>query len=173
MRVGSWTGDTDTAAPETGGLGPHVRTNQRRGWGGGEEPCSTLSDLVFSLMLFAVNNDDDNNNVQCGTMWLKREEVGVQNAYDKLDFVAECFLLVSPMASGNMKIGLITECIQQLTIKTIKCPPLWFCVLIESINTQYSDAGLVQVWLLNGILITEGQDGSCVHWATLISWAAA
>lgn len=32
------------------------------------------------------------------------------------------FLLVSPMASGNMKMGIITECIQQLIIKLLNVP---------------------------------------------------
>ena len=42
-----------------------------------------------------------------------------QIAYNEIDGVAECFLLVSPMAFGNMKIGIITECIQQLIIKLL------------------------------------------------------
>ena len=53
------------------------------------------------------NNNNNDDNVQCGKMCLKGGGVGVgvQNAYNQLEFVAECFLLVSPMASGNMKIG--------------------------------------------------------------------
>lgn len=49
------------------------------------------------------------------TMWKQQnDKTRIKMHTFEIGCVAECFLLVSPTASGNMKIGIITECIQQL-----------------------------------------------------------
>lgn len=53
-----------------------------------------------------------------------------QIAYNTLDPVAECFAGLTH-ASGNIKIGIITECIQQLIIKLLNVLCIVFLSLLD------------------------------------------